>query len=70
MCSSRHVGTHTLAPSTKGKGTYVGGSSVHGLLVEDVSTDSPAADAGVQPGDVIQEVNRQQVLTVDRCARQ
>lgn len=41
-------------------------SSVHGLLVEDVSTDSPAADAGVQPGDVIQEVNRQQVLTVDQ----
>jgi serine protease Do len=41
-------------------------SSVDGLLVEDVSTASPAADAGVQPGDVIQEVNRQPVLTVDQ----
>lgn len=41
-------------------------SDVRGLLVEDVSADGPAADAGVQRGDVIQEVNRQPVTTVDQ----
>jgi len=37
-----------------------------GLLVEQVDPDGRAADAGIQPGDVIQEVNRQQVRTVDQ----
>jgi Do/DeqQ family serine protease len=41
-------------------------SDVRGLLVEDVSADGPAADAGVQRGDVIEEVNRQPVTTVDQ----
>jgi S1-C subfamily serine protease len=36
-----------------------------GLLVEDVNPDGRAALAGVQPGDVIQEVNRQPVKSVD-----
>ena len=37
----------------------------HGLLVEDVDPDGRAADAGLQPGDIIQEANRQPVKTVD-----
>jgi Do/DeqQ family serine protease len=37
-----------------------------GLLVEDVRAASLAADAGLQPGDVIQEVNRRPVTTVDQ----
>ena len=37
----------------------------HGLVVEDVDPDGRAADAGMQPGDVIEEVNRQPVRTVD-----
>jgi Do/DeqQ family serine protease len=37
-----------------------------GLLVEQVDPDGRAADAGIQPGDVIQEVNRQQVRSVDQ----
>ena len=37
----------------------------HGLLVEDVNPDGRAAAAGIQAGDVIQEVNRQPVKTVD-----
>ena len=35
-----------------------------GLVVADVADGSPAADAGIQPGDVIVEVNRQPVHTV------
>jgi serine protease Do len=36
-----------------------------GLVVEDVNPDGRAAAAGVQPGDVIEEVNRQPVKSVD-----
>jgi serine protease Do len=39
--------------------------NAHGLLVEDVNPDGRAAAAGIQPGDVIQEVNRQPVKSVD-----
>ena len=38
---------------------------VHGLLVEDVNPDGRAAAAGIESGDVIQEVNRQPVTSVD-----
>ncbi|MFI5177559.1 MAG: Do family serine endopeptidase [Vicinamibacterales bacterium] len=37
----------------------------HGLVVDDVNADGRAADAGIQPGDVIQEVNRQPVRTIE-----
>ena len=37
----------------------------HGLVVEDVNPDGRAADAGIQAGDVIEEVNRQPVTSVD-----
>jgi len=36
-----------------------------GLVVEEVDPDGRAADAGIQPGDVIQEANRQPVKTVE-----
>jgi serine protease Do len=36
-----------------------------GLVVEDVDPDGRAADAGIEPGDIIQSVNRQSVKTVD-----
>jgi Do/DeqQ family serine protease len=38
---------------------------VQGLVVEDVNPDGRAAAAGIQPGDIIQEVNRQPVKSVD-----
>ena len=37
----------------------------HGLVVQGVNPDGRAAEAGVQTGDVIQEVNRQPVQSVD-----
>jgi serine protease Do len=36
-----------------------------GLVVEDVDPDGRAADAGIEPGDIIQSVNRHSVKTVD-----
>jgi len=38
---------------------------VQGLVVRDVNPDGRAAAAGIQPGDIIQEVNRQPVKSVD-----
>jgi len=37
-----------------------------GVVVMDVVPDSPAATAGIEPGDVIVEVNRQEVTSVDQ----
>jgi serine protease Do len=37
-----------------------------GVVVTDVAPDSPAATAGLEPGDVIVEVNRQEVGSVDQ----
>jgi len=37
----------------------------HGIVVQDVDLDGRAADAGIQAGDVIEEVNRQPVQSVD-----
>jgi serine protease Do len=36
-----------------------------GLVVEEVNPDGRAADAGIQPGDIIQSVNRQPVKTIE-----
>jgi serine protease Do len=35
------------------------------VVVQDVNPDGRAADAGIQAGDVIEEVNRQPVTSVD-----
>jgi serine protease Do len=37
----------------------------HGIIVQDVNPNGRAADAGIRAGDVIQEVNRQPVKSVD-----
>jgi serine protease Do len=46
----------TVAPAPKGK---------QGVLVESVQPDGRAAEAGLEPGDVIEEVNRKRVETID-----
>ena len=40
------------------------GSDVKGVVVDEVPDGSPAADAGLQRGDVIEQVNRQPVNSV------
>jgi serine protease Do len=37
----------------------------HGVVVQDVNPDGRAADAGIQAGDIILEVNRQAVQSVE-----
>jgi Do/DeqQ family serine protease len=39
-------------------------ANTHGVVVTDISPASPVADSGLQPGDVIQEVNHQAVTNV------
>jgi len=42
---------------------------VNGVVVTDVAADSPAAEAGLKPGDVIQEINRKPVKTAEEAVK-
>ena len=56
----------SVAPLTPDMASRAGvPKNVHGILVQNVNPDGRAADAGIQAGDVIEEVNRQPVQTVD-----
>lgn len=44
-------------------------ADVQGVVVTEVDGDSPAAEAGLRRGDVIVEVDRQPVATVDAFRR-
>jgi serine protease Do len=44
-------------------------SSVKGVVITDVNPDSPAAAAGLKPGDIIQEINRKPVKSADEAVR-
>ena len=56
----------SVAPLTPELAARLGApKDAHGLVVEEVSPDGRAADAGVRQGDVIEEVNRQPVASVD-----
>jgi Do/DeqQ family serine protease len=56
------VAVEPLTPELASRMKLSGGDA-HGLVVTSVNPDGPAADAGIQKGDVIQEVNRQPVNT-------
>ncbi len=54
----------TLAPLTQQQREQLHvGKNVKGVVVTGVAPDSPLADLGLQPGDVIQEINQQPVTT-------
>jgi Do/DeqQ family serine protease len=56
----------SVAPLTPELATRLGApKNAHGLVVQDVNPDGRAAEAGIQTGDVIEQVNRQPVQTVD-----
>jgi Do/DeqQ family serine protease len=56
----------TVAPLTPDTAARAGvPRTLQGLLVEQVDPDGRAADAGIRAGDIIQEVNRQGVRTVE-----
>jgi serine protease Do len=55
-----------VAPLTPELAARVGApKDAHGLVVEDVKPEGRAATAGLQSGDVIEQVNRQPVQSVD-----
>jgi serine protease Do len=54
-----------VQPVTPALAERLGLPEKEGVLVQRVEDASPAAEAGVRPGDVIVEVNRQRVNTVD-----
>jgi Do/DeqQ family serine protease len=56
----------SVAPLTSEMAARAGlQKDAHGLVVEDVSPNGRAAKAGIERGDIIQEVNRKPVQTVD-----
>jgi Do/DeqQ family serine protease len=54
-----------VEPLTKERARGLGVSASSGVLVTDVQSSGRAADAGLRPGDVITEVDRKPVATVD-----
>jgi len=56
----------TVAPLTPEWSSRLGApKDVHGLVVEDVNPDGRAAEAGIQPGDIIEQINRKPVQTIE-----
>ena len=56
----------SVAPLTPELADRLGApKNAHGLVVEDVNPDGRAAEAGIRAGDVIQQVNRRSVQSVD-----
>jgi serine protease Do len=56
----------SVAPLTPELASRLGvPKDAHGLVIQDVDPDGRAGDAGLQAGDVIQEVNRQPVTSVE-----
>ena len=57
-----------LTPDAREQGNIP--DQVHGVIVNSVRPASPAEEAGIQPGDVIQEVDRQPATSASQFANQ
>jgi serine protease Do len=55
----------TVEPLTEQQARDLGYENEEGVLIVSVATDSPAAAAGLQPGDLVVEVNRQRVTNLE-----
>jgi serine protease Do len=55
----------TVEPLTADKAEQLGYKDEQGLVVSQVDADGPAAREGIQPGNLITEVNRQKVTNTD-----
>jgi serine protease Do len=44
-------------------------ANVKGVVITDVAQDSAAAEAGLKPGDVIQEINKKPVRTAEEAVK-
>ena len=62
------LAVHDLTPDVRQQLSVP--SNVHGVAVEQVRPASPAEDAGLQPGDVIVQVNRQPIESAQNFANQ
>ncbi len=60
--SLRGISVENLTPSIREQLQLP--SSIHGVVISDLDPNSPAAQAGLQPGDVIESVNRHPVNAV------
>jgi len=59
--TSKVLGAKLAALTSKNRQQYGIGTDVEGVVVVDVDADGPAADQGLRPGDVIQEVSQSKV---------
>ncbi|HKW91765.1 MAG TPA: DegQ family serine endoprotease [Methylomirabilota bacterium] len=59
----------TVAPVTPSVAHELGLPAVRGVVVSDVQDGSPAADAGIRPGDVIAEVDHQPIRDMSDMKR-
>jgi len=44
-------------------------ANIKGVVITDVAPDSAAAEAGLKPGDIIQEINRKPVKTAEEAVK-
>jgi len=44
-------------------------AGIHGVVVTEVDPNSAAAEAGLKPGDIIQEINRKSVKTAEEAVK-
>jgi serine protease Do len=58
-----------VEPLTPEAARELGTAQTQGLVVRDVAEGSPAAEAGIRRGDVITEVNRRPVKSVEDLRR-